>query len=167
MLRIDVVPIRDHAFFEQPVLEQDVGQRLLEGAHLSAQLLDLAGRRLAFGVTRQPLLAGFQELLRPFVIEALRDPLAPTQLRDRVLAAQAFQDDADPLFRAVLLACYAADLADMGFGRGLRPGFRSRLRSFRATMISKSSVPDSPQGVLRMLTGNRPLALGRGPRLCR
>ena len=71
-----VVPIRDHAFFKQPVLEQDIGQRLLEGAHLTAQFLDLAGRRLAFGVARQALLAGFQELLRPFVVETLRDPIA-------------------------------------------------------------------------------------------
>ena len=71
-----VAPIREHTFFKQPVLEQDVGQRFLEGAHLTAQFLDLAGRRLAFGVARQALLAGFQELLRPFVVETLRDPIA-------------------------------------------------------------------------------------------
>jgi hypothetical protein len=49
--------------------------------------------------------------------------------------AQARQDNADPLFRAVILAGCAADLADLGFGRGLRPGFRSHRRSIVTTMI--------------------------------
>ena len=68
--------------------------------------------------------------------------------------AQARQDDADPLFRAMLLAGCAADLANMGFDRGLRPGFRSHRRSIVTTMISKSVVRDASQGVSRMLTGN-------------
>jgi hypothetical protein len=40
-----------------------------------------------------------------------------------MFATQAFQHDADFLFRAMPLACGAADLADMGFGRTLRPIF--------------------------------------------
>lgn len=38
-----VLPIRDHAFFEQVVLEGDLGQRLLELAGFGAELLDLVG----------------------------------------------------------------------------------------------------------------------------
>jgi hypothetical protein len=40
------------------------------------QILDLAGVGLTFGVFGQPLPACFQELLRPFAIEALGDPFA-------------------------------------------------------------------------------------------
>ena len=87
-----------------------------------------AGSETRFGltsgmidVTRQPLLAGFQELRRPIAVEALCDPFAPALVCDRVRGAQVFQDDAEPLLRGVLLARCAADLADMGFGLGLRP----------------------------------------------
>jgi hypothetical protein len=38
------------------------------------------------------------EVLRPTVIEVLDDPLAAAKLGDTVLAAQAFQDDADLVF---------------------------------------------------------------------
>ena len=98
-----VAPILDHAFFKQAVFEQDIGKRLFEVTHLASQILNLAGCRLAFGVTRQALLTGLEELLRPFVVEALRDPLAPAQLGDRILAAQSFKDNADLVFRAVAL----------------------------------------------------------------
>jgi len=82
-----VVPIRDHAFFEQAVLQQNIRQSFLESAHLAAQVLNLAGGCLALGIARQPLLAGFQELLRPLVIEALCDAFAPAQLGDGIFAA--------------------------------------------------------------------------------
>jgi hypothetical protein len=41
MLRIDVLPIRDHAFFEQAVLERGFGERLLELARLGSKRPDL------------------------------------------------------------------------------------------------------------------------------
>ena len=105
-------------------------------AHFAAQILDLAGCGLAFGVARQSLLAGFQELLRPLVVEALGNAFTPAQLCNGVFASKPFQDYADLVFGRVLLAGLAADLTDVFFGRRLRPGFRSNLRSLRATMIS-------------------------------
>jgi hypothetical protein len=72
--------------------------------HFATQVLDLAGRGLAFSVTQNALLAGFEKLLRPFVVEALRDPLTPAQLGDRVLAAQALPYNVDLRFRDVAFA---------------------------------------------------------------
>jgi hypothetical protein len=78
---------------------------------------------LILGAAGKALLARLKELLRPLLVKALSNTLAPAQLRNRVFATQAYQYHADFLFRAVPLACRAADLADMGFGRTLRPGF--------------------------------------------
>jgi hypothetical protein len=50
-------------------------------------------------VTGEPLLAGFQKLLRPTVIQALGDALAAAQRGDALLAAKPFKDNADLLFR--------------------------------------------------------------------
>lgn len=44
---------------------------------------------LFLAVAGQPLLAGLQELLRPRVIKAVGDALAPAQFGNRVLAAKA------------------------------------------------------------------------------
>ena len=76
-----------HAFFEQAVLEGEVSDRLLERAHLVAQVLHFARGGLPRRVARKPALASFQELLRPAVVEALGNPLPPAQLGDRRLAA--------------------------------------------------------------------------------
>jgi len=70
-----VAPIRDHAFFQQAVLQRQVGDRFLQRAGFAAQVLNFTGRRSTGRVTRQPPLAGFQEFLRPGVVEALGDPL--------------------------------------------------------------------------------------------
>ena len=48
---------------------------------------------------RQAALARFHELLRPGVIQALRDAFLAAQFGDAVLAAQAFQHDPDRVFR--------------------------------------------------------------------
>ena len=92
---IDVSPIRNHAFFEQSVFQERLGQRFFEIAGFLAQLLDLTGRGLTCRVAGQPLLASFEEVLRPLVVQALGNPLAAAQLGDRILATQALQHDAD------------------------------------------------------------------------
>ena len=79
-------PIPDQAFFEKPVLQRQVGNQLFHVAHLATQVPDLAGVRLARRVPGQALLACFEKLLRPTVIQALRDPFAPAQRSDAVLA---------------------------------------------------------------------------------
>jgi hypothetical protein len=97
MLRIDILPIRDHAFFEKAVLERGLRQRLFQLACLGLECLDLVGRRLARDVACEPLLAGLEEILGPAVVEVLGDPLLAAQLGDAVLAAQAIEHDADLL----------------------------------------------------------------------
>src|SRR5690606_19234060 len=92
-----VLPIRDHAFFEQAVLEGNLGEGLLELSGFGAQRLDLIGGGLTGGIAGEPLLAGFEELLGPAVIEVLGDAFLAAELGDAVLAAQAFEDDADLL----------------------------------------------------------------------
>src|ERR1700730_12345429 len=43
----------------------------------------------------QPLLAGFEKVLRPAIIKVLDDPLTTAELHDAFLATQALQHDAD------------------------------------------------------------------------
>src|SRR3990170_2740206 len=92
-----VLPIRDHAFFEQPVVEGDLGEGLLELTSFGAQRLDLIGGRLTGGIAGEALLTGLEELLGPSVIEVLGDAFLAAELGDAVLAAQALEDDADLL----------------------------------------------------------------------
>ena len=64
----------------------------LEG--LALEILDFAGGRRPRCVAGQAPLAGFQELLRPAVVQALGDAFAPAELGDGDLAPQAVEDDA-------------------------------------------------------------------------
>ena len=69
----------DHVFFEKTVLQRKFGDPLLQVAHLLAQAFNLARGRLAPGVAGEPLLARFQKLFRPAVIQTLGDALAAAQ----------------------------------------------------------------------------------------
>ena len=69
----------DHVFFEKTVLQRKFGDQLLQVAHLLAQAFNLARGRLAPGVAGEPLLARFQKLFRPAVIQTLGDALAAAQ----------------------------------------------------------------------------------------
>jgi hypothetical protein len=89
----------DHAFFEQTVLEGQIGDGLLEGGRLDPKIFHLGARCLACGVARQAALPGFEELLRPAVIQARHDALTATELGDALFAAQALKHDPDLLFR--------------------------------------------------------------------
>src|SRR3546814_21128797 len=88
-----VAPIRDHAFFQQTVFECQVGHAFLQGAGLAAQVLHLASGRGSSGVAGQAALASFHELLRPGVVQALRDAFLSAQLGNAVLAAQPIEND--------------------------------------------------------------------------
>ena len=67
------LPIPENAFFKQAVFQQDFGQRLLELAGLSPEVLDLVRSRLTRRIAREPLFARLQELLGPTVIQVLID----------------------------------------------------------------------------------------------
>ena len=107
----------DHAFFEQPVLQHLFGQGFFQRAGLGTEPLHLMAGRLARRVAGKALLAGLQKLLRPAVIQALGDTLAAAQLSYALLTAQAFEHDADLLFRRELPSRATTDLADCGFCR--------------------------------------------------
>ena len=94
-----VVPIRDHAFFEQPQFKGLFGNHLLQITGLTAQVFNFARRRCAGRVACQALLPSFEEFLRPAVVEALCNALTPTQLSNAVFPLQAVKDDPDLLFR--------------------------------------------------------------------
>src|SRR4029077_18442034 len=77
-------------------------------------------------------LAGFEEILRPAIIEVLDDPLTTAELSDAFLATQALEHDADLLFCRELSACRPPDVFHDLFRRFLhRPGFLSHLRSWK------------------------------------
>ena len=86
-------------FLSKTEFERLFRHDFLEITGFAAQLFHLVSVRRACRVTRQPLLAGFHEVLGPFVIDALRDAFTATQLSDAVFATQAIQHDPDLLFR--------------------------------------------------------------------
>src|SRR6266540_2909382 len=88
---------------------------LLELARLSLELLDLVRGRLTCRVAGEPFLARLQELFRPAVVEVLVDPFLAAQLSNAVLAAQAFQHNADLLFSRMMPACGSANIPDCLF----------------------------------------------------
>jgi len=75
-----------------------LGDNFFQLQGLALEILDFAGGCRSRRVAGQPPLAGFQELLRPAVVQALGDALPAAQLGDRDLATQAIEDDADLLF---------------------------------------------------------------------
>src|SRR5687768_16317189 len=95
-------------FFENPQCQRLLGDDLLEIARLLAQHLHLVAGGGARRVAGEPLLASFEEFLRPVVVQALGDPAA--QRGNRLLAAQALEHDADLLFSRILLAGRSADV---------------------------------------------------------
>ena len=72
----------------QTVFQGQIGDNLLERGRLTPQILDLVRSCGTSRVTGQALLASLQEVLRPAIVQVLRDTLAAAQLGDAVLAAQ-------------------------------------------------------------------------------
>jgi len=126
-------PISQYAFFEQPVLQQQIGQQFFELPPLRTQVVNFVPARFPRGVARQALLTRLEELLGPAIVEVLVDPLLAAQLGHAVFATQT--RDHDPnlvLGREVppgrmpdvsyrLLCCFR-----------IRLDLRSHRRSFRA-----------------------------------
>ncbi len=61
-------------FFENTVVERDLGNDLLQLAVLGPEILDFIARRFTNRVACQLLLAGFEEVLAPAVIQVRHDP---------------------------------------------------------------------------------------------
>src|SRR5215467_2292306 len=149
-----VLPIPENAFFEQAVFDQELSQGLLELARLSFELLDLVRGGLTRRVAGEPFLARLQELLRPTVVQVLIDPFLAAQLSNAVLAAQAFQHDADLFFSGMMPACGSANIPDCLFSASPVRAYSlvSSLLLNGATMSQQSSLTQSAHSVRQLLT---------------
>ena len=78
------LPHRRSCFFKQPQFERLFGHDLLQLLGLAPEVLDFTIGRRPGRVPGRPALAGFQELFRPPVIQALGNAFAPAQLGDRM-----------------------------------------------------------------------------------
>jgi hypothetical protein len=137
-----VLPSPERAFFEQSVLEHELGDHLLQRAGLPAQILDLVRGRRPRGVPGQALLAGLQKFLRPAVIQVLDDPLAAAQLGDAVLAAR--PDSTMRIFSSAenwRRVARRISLTTCSAGSFTGPNFCPIFAPSMATMGQKSSPP--------------------------
>ena len=85
-------------FFEQTVLQGQIDDHLLERRGLPRRQIGWTSSEVAARAVSpaRRFFSSLQEVLRPAIVQVLRDPLAATQLGNAVLAAQAFQND--PIF---------------------------------------------------------------------
>ena len=150
-----VVPIRDHAFFEQAVLQKGLGENLLQVASFTLQADDFTGRGLTRRIARQALLACLQEILRPVVIEALGDPFTSAKLGDRTLSAQTIQDNPDLLFSRKLAPCLALDFLMCLSADPSGPVLCLIALPFKDYDEPKHSFSKTPLSVSKAVTGNK------------
>ncbi len=123
----------------------------------SRAALHLVAGGLARGVAGEALLAGFQKLLRPAVIETLDNVLASTQRGDALFAAQNFKKQ----YGSFLLPNGAAASCGGCPGRSSRPGLSRSLISVSSlcpsviAMSQKSSVMKTLQFVPKVLMSGK------------
>src|SRR3954453_6003287 len=126
-----VLPIPRHAFFENTVFQGQIGNHLLERHGLATQIVDLVRGGGPSRIASQALLSSLQEVLRPAIVQVLRDPLAATQLGNAVLATETFEHDPDLLLGRIMLARRPSDVLDNLLSRFLQwSGLLSHLRSY-------------------------------------
>ena len=127
----------------------EVSQRLGVSLHL------VTGRRTR-GVTRQAAFASLHELLGPGIIKALGNTLAPAQLGNTVLAAQAIEHNPDLVLCRKMPSGRPADILDNLFGGLLRlRGFRRHSGAFVLQMRPELSLTIKPNSVPRVLMPDR------------
>ena len=114
-----ISPIRDHAFFKQPEFQGLLSNDLFQLTRFLAKGFHLPRGSRTGRITGKPTLAGLKELLRPFIIDALGDALAPAQLSDALFATKTFKYNAYLLFCRILATCLAPDVPNNPFGRSL------------------------------------------------
>src|SRR3954467_10431656 len=120
-----------HAFFENTVFQGQIGNHLLERHGLATQIVDLVRGGGPSRIASQALLSSLQEVLRPAIVQVLRDPLAATQLGNAVLATETFEHDPDLLLGRIMLARRPSDVLDNLLSRFLQwSGLLSHLRSY-------------------------------------
>jgi len=103
-------------FFEHTIFERDLGNDFLELPVLSPQILDFVAGGFAHGVSRELLLARFEEVLTPAIVEVRGNSLTTAQFRDALLTPKAFEDNPHLLLGRELPAGAAANLPHCCFG---------------------------------------------------
>src|SRR3546814_10854463 len=111
------------------------------------------------GVPSETALASFHELLRPGVIQALRDPFLAAQLRNAVFAAQPIENNAYLVLGREVPPCRTPDILHQPLSRGLyrrffQGGFGLHLRSFVTTTKPKPSLNHNLKSVPLVLTAD-------------
>jgi hypothetical protein len=147
--------------FEQPVLQRQIGHAFLQGTGFAAQVPHFAAGRGTGSIACQTTLSSLHELLRPSVIQALRDAFLAAQLGDTIITAQAFQHDPDLVLSRKMPPCCTANVLHdkLGRGLGLARVFWSHLRSFVTTTRPKHSLNHNIKSAPLVLTGNRMIML--------
>jgi hypothetical protein len=80
-------------FFKDAIAKRDLGHHLLEISTLRAQVLDLIAGGFANGVSCQLLLARFEGIFAPPIVEIGRDSLTSAQLGDALRATEAWRSE--------------------------------------------------------------------------
>ena len=79
------------------------------------QVFDFVAGGFTNRVAGQLLLARFEEILAPSVVEVRRDAFSPAEFRDALLASESFEDNTDLLFSRELPSASPTDLSHRGF----------------------------------------------------
>jgi hypothetical protein len=114
--------------------------QLLELLILAFEVIDLCAICLVGGIPRQTLLASFQELLAPAVVQVLVGAFSTTQFCDCAVVLQPLQHNADLLLGGILTPGLPANIANFRFWRYFL-GYILLLvdRIFRPSSISYSN----------------------------
>jgi hypothetical protein len=72
-----IAPIAQHPFFKQPEFKRLLNHNLLQIMGLTAKIHHFVSRGHTCSITRQSTLFCFHEVLRPFVVNTLKDALTP------------------------------------------------------------------------------------------
>src|SRR5690606_39476774 len=122
-------------------------------------VMHFAGGRSTGGVSSETALAGLHELLRPSVIQALRDAFLAAQFGNAVLTAQPIEHDADLILGREVPTGRTADILHHPLSRDLhrrffQGGFGLHLRSFITTTKPKTSLTYNLKPVPWVLTAD-------------
>jgi hypothetical protein len=101
--------------FLHAVLERDLGDDLLQLSVLAAQVFDFVTGGFPGRVASQLLLARFEKVLAPALVEVRGDAFSTAQVGDTLLASESFEHDADLLFRGKLPSASPTDLSHRRF----------------------------------------------------
>ena len=88
-ISFDILPIRDHAFFQQPELQGLLGNDFFQLARFTAKGAHLSRGGGTSRIASEPTLASLKKFLRPFVIDTLRDAFTAAKLGNGFLTTQA------------------------------------------------------------------------------